>query len=96
MNVEIGSVAAQFLFLGICVSNFLYWFFAVWVQDTLKNSVLQDIKQYSFPIGQDSQRNKCYTLQRKSHLCIPFLGIVWPQSQFPHYVSVSASYTVFP
>ncbi len=24
------------------------------------------------------------TLQRKSHLCIPFLGIVRPQSQFPH------------
>ncbi len=24
------------------------------------------------------------SLQRKSHLCIPFLGIAWPQSQFPH------------
>jgi hypothetical protein len=24
------------------------------------------------------------TLQRKSHLCIPFLGITWPKSQFPH------------
>ncbi len=24
------------------------------------------------------------TLQGKSHLCIPFLGIVQPQSQFPH------------
>jgi hypothetical protein len=24
------------------------------------------------------------TLQRKFHLCIPFLGIAWPQSQFPH------------
>jgi hypothetical protein len=24
------------------------------------------------------------TLQRKSHLCIPFLEIAWPQSQFPH------------
>jgi hypothetical protein len=24
------------------------------------------------------------TLQRKSHLCIPFLGIARPQSQFPH------------
>ncbi len=24
------------------------------------------------------------TLQRKSDLCIPFLGIAWPQSQFPH------------
>jgi hypothetical protein len=23
-------------------------------------------------------------LQRKSHLCIPFLGIAWSQSQFPH------------
>jgi hypothetical protein len=22
------------------------------------------------------------TLQGKSHLCIPFLGIAWPQSQF--------------
>jgi hypothetical protein len=27
--------------------------------------------------------NLC-TLQRKSHLCIPFLGIDGPQSQFPH------------
>ncbi len=25
------------------------------------------------------------TLQGKSHLCIPFLGIVRPQSQFPHW-----------
>jgi hypothetical protein len=25
-----------------------------------------------------------YTLQRKSHLCIPFLGIARPQSPFPH------------
>jgi hypothetical protein len=25
-----------------------------------------------------------YTLQRKSHLCIPFLGIARPQPQFPH------------
>ncbi len=25
-----------------------------------------------------------YTLQRKYHLCIPFLGIARPQSQFPH------------
>jgi hypothetical protein len=24
------------------------------------------------------------TLQRKSHLCIPFLGIAQPQPQFPH------------
>ncbi len=26
----------------------------------------------------------CQTLQPKSHLCVPFLGIVRPQSQFPH------------
>jgi hypothetical protein len=26
----------------------------------------------------------CHTLQRKSHLCIPSLGIARPQSQFPH------------
>jgi hypothetical protein len=24
------------------------------------------------------------TLKRKSHLCIPFLGIARPQPQFPH------------
>ncbi len=24
------------------------------------------------------------TLQRKSYLCVPFLGIAWPQSQYPH------------
>jgi hypothetical protein len=28
--------------------------------------------------------NKIATLQGKSHLCIPFLGIARPQSQFPH------------
>jgi hypothetical protein len=32
------------------------------------------------------------TLQQKSHLCIPFLRIVRPQSQFPRYVSVSDLY----
>ncbi len=31
----------------------------------------------------DTQCNYC-TLQRKSHLCIPFLGIARPQPQFPH------------
>ncbi len=25
-----------------------------------------------------------FTLQRKSHLCVPFLGIARPQPQFPH------------
>ncbi len=25
-----------------------------------------------------------YLVQRKSHLCLPFLGIVRPQSRFPH------------
>ncbi len=34
------------------------------------------------------------TLQRKSHLCIPFLGIARPQSQFPH-IHVSVIY-IFP
>jgi hypothetical protein len=29
------------------------------------------------------------TLQRKSHICIPFLGIAWPQLQFNIHVSVS-------
>jgi hypothetical protein len=28
--------------------------------------------------------NDRFTLQRKSHLCIPFLGIAWPQPRFPH------------
>ncbi len=33
MNVEIGTVAAPFLFLGIFFSNFWYWVFAVqWQQ----------------------------------------------------------------
>ncbi len=31
------------------------------------------------------------TLQRKSHLCIPFLGIARPQPQFQHLQYVSAS-----
>jgi hypothetical protein len=30
------------------------------------------------------QNGTIYTLQRRSHLCIPFLGIAWPQPQFPH------------
>jgi hypothetical protein len=29
-------------------------------------------------------RSSKNALQRKSHLCIPFLGIAGPQSQFPH------------
>jgi hypothetical protein len=32
------------------------------------------------------------TLQRKIHLCNPFLGIARPQSQYPHPVSVSNLY----
>ncbi len=35
--------------------------------------------------------SKEVTLQRKSHLCILFLGIARPQSQFPHTVHVSVS-----
>ncbi len=34
----------------------------------------------------------CCALQRKSHLCIPFLGIARPQSNFPIHVSVSDLY----
>ncbi len=30
INLEIGTVAAQFLFLGIFVSDFRYWFIAVY------------------------------------------------------------------
>ncbi len=36
-----------------------------------------------------------WALQRKSHLCIPFLGIARPQSQFPHSCD-SYSYSYFP
>jgi hypothetical protein len=32
----------------------------------------------------ESKREERDALQRKSHLCIPFLGIARPQSQFPH------------
>ena len=32
----------------------------------------------------DEQMAACHTLQRKSHLCIQFLGIARPRSQFPH------------
>ncbi len=31
-----------------------------------------------------NHRTNIYALQRKSHLCIPFLGIARPQPQFPH------------
>jgi hypothetical protein len=34
------------------------------------------------------------TLQRKSHICIPFLGIARPQSQFKIHVSVSDLYSL--
>ncbi len=40
-----------------------------------------------FPVPDTPQFQPPYefgALQRKSHLCIPFLGIAWPQSQFPH------------
>ncbi len=33
-----------------------------------------------------------YTLQRKTHLCIPRKGIAWPQSRFQIHVSVSDLY----
>jgi hypothetical protein len=33
------------------------------------------------------------TLQRKSHLCIPFIGKAGPQTQFPNHVSVSDLYS---
>ncbi len=31
------------------------------------------------------------TLQRKSHLCVPWKGTTRPQSQFPHHIHVSVS-----
>ncbi len=66
--------------LGIFFPIFGIGSVAVWAQVTPKNSLLQDIQQYSFSIGQNSQINKCYTLQQKSHLSLPFLGIARPQS----------------
>ena len=38
---------------------------------------------FSLPSACINRRRKT-TLQRKSHLCIPFLGTARPQSQFPH------------
>ncbi len=35
-------------------------------------------------IGEGREGERRYTLQGKFHLCIPFLGIARPQSQFPH------------
>ncbi len=34
--------------------------------------------------GEGREGERRYTLQGKFHLCIPFLGIARPQSQFPH------------
>jgi hypothetical protein len=36
------------------------------------------------PFSSRLQSSLQLTLQRKSHLCVPFLGIARPQSQFPH------------
>jgi hypothetical protein len=48
----------------------------VWQQDfDKKRSVKIMVKMHYLPVP---------ARQQKSHLCIPFLGIVWPQSQFPH------------
>ncbi len=123
MNVEIVTVAAQFLFW-----EYLFPIFGIdslqWVHSTypvqiemfldhdplvhamLDLDVLGHILQdkpvhfpYSFTVGKNSfvmlTPITLATLQGKSHLCIPFLGIAGPQSQFPH-SCVCERFYIFP
>jgi hypothetical protein len=90
MNVEIGAAAAQFpekeYINGIAV--------AVWDEGdallcphlSLSTTGIWTVDRYfktkkkNFPSTSDI----VFALQRKSYLCIPFLGMARPQPQFPH------------
>ncbi len=52
---------------------FSNWWHSIFYPATHTEVTLKQFKKYSLP-----------TLQGKSHLCIPFLGIARPQSLFPH------------
>jgi hypothetical protein len=56
---------------------------------------LDTLLTLDFLIAIPPLHNVISTLQGKSHLCIPFLGIARPQSQFPH-SCVSERFIVFP
>jgi hypothetical protein len=59
-----------------------------WTSNPYEPTVSANLQYHSLslsPVCSDSlQFSNLCTLQRKSNLCIPFLGIAGPTSQFPH------------
>jgi hypothetical protein len=93
MNVETGAEAALFpekeyingIFVAVLVIMSLFTTSLVfpggWKSQRFSSQIEAVVEA-----SEDLIKQMCmyYALQQKSHLCIPFLGIARPQSQFQH------------
>jgi hypothetical protein len=66
MNVEIGTVATQFLFLGIFVSSFWHWFFALWTKGWTSLEPKDDMEDKDWP-GDDALQEEQEPCRQADH-----------------------------